>query len=231
MDGFEAEFQALQVDEFFVFFGVAPQLGLAGGDDGTGHQGVDANAVLAQLAGQAARHAADGSFAAGVADQIGPPPHPADASHVDDRAGQLGAFELARHGLGGEHLVAQIQIQAVVPILGRELIERMAVVAARVVDQHLNGPQLCAHALQHGLQRRDVAHITSFVIRRLVVRCGYLSDQRIAAAHFGAAKRNVGALRRERLDDLRTNAGAAAGDENDFVVKRWVKGEHGVNLG
>jgi hypothetical protein len=44
---FQAELQALEVCEFLVFFGVAPQRILPLGNDGAGHQGVDADVVFA----------------------------------------------------------------------------------------------------------------------------------------------------------------------------------------
>ena len=115
--------------------------------------------------------------------------------------------QLARHRLGRKHLVAQIDGQAVIPVLGRQLVQRMAVIPPGVVDKHLHRAELLVDPLQQGLQRGDITDVTGFVIGRWVAsRCDF-TEQPICAARTRAAQRNPAALRRKCAHQLGSNAG------------------------
>ena len=70
-----------------------------------------------------------------VAGHRRPAAHPRDRAEVDDRAAARGRHR-RRHRLRGEEVVAQVDREVVVPVLGRHVVDRVAVVARGVVDEH-----------------------------------------------------------------------------------------------
>src|SRR5436309_1699564 len=68
---------------------------------------------------------------------------PGDRAEIDDRA----AARLAHprpHRLGGEELMAQVHLHALVPVTDGDIIAAVAVVIAGIVDEDTDGPVLAA---------------------------------------------------------------------------------------
>ena len=65
------------------------------------------------------------------------------------------------NGLGGKKVVAQIHVLGVVPIVGGDVGDGVALVVGGVVDQDRDRAELRASFRDCGLQRRDVGHVAA----------------------------------------------------------------------
>jgi len=125
----------------------------------------------------------------------------------------------------------QIDVETVVPILGRQLIQRMPVIAPGIVHQHLDRAPLVRHTTQHGLQCRDVAHVAGFVHRLGTTVGQQFLSQRSAAFGLGATKCHFAALRRKGTHQLGANARRTTRDKHHAIAQRGVKRvTHGQTL-
>ena len=104
------------------------------GHDPAGDQRVDADAVLADVAGERAGQAVHGGLGRGVGGEVAGEDHPADRAEIDDRA-LLGGDHAGQHRLGGKEGVLGVDGDRLVPELGRHLFPLVAEVVGGVVDQ------------------------------------------------------------------------------------------------
>ena len=113
----------------------------------------------------------------------------------------------------------QIDRDALVPELGRDILELMPVVARGIVDQRGDRPVLGGHLADRrliGLHVADVAFDEE--------RTG-LPDQRLGGRLVDVDEADLRALRREMLDDRGADARAAAGNEDAAILETWVGGK------
>src|SRR4029078_5027368 len=135
----------------------------------------------------------------------------ADRPEVDDRASAVRAH-CGRNRLGAEELVLEVHVEAVVPIILGDVLDGMAVVIGRVVDQHIDPTELldrfpgCADIGQIDANESG-AHAARKVvgIRAVDVEEG-----------------NLRSLLGEPLDDACPDARPTARYEHLLAAKAWV---------
>src|SRR5471030_655541 len=218
----DALVQALFGEDLLFAFGRVPQRHLALRLDRAGDDAVDADAVFAEVARQAARQAFDGGFGGHVQRQVAQGQVPRDRTEVQDHAA-AGRFHAGCDGLRAEELVAQVDSLVVVPVFGGDVGDLMAVVVGGVVDQDVDGAVLLRDAGEGGRQRIEVGQVA-------VVEGGWY--RRAAQIVFELARgvvgdvdeEDVGALFGEGVDQGRADAGAAAGDHHALAGQAGVDG-------
>ena len=160
-----------------------PELLLPLGDHPAGRHRVDADAVGAELAGEALGQAEDAGLGGrvgrhvGVVDQIG------GRGEVDDRAA-AGSLHARRHRLRGEEMRAQIDRVVVVPELDGHVLDGMAVVEGGVVDQHGDIAMRRGRFGGRGPQRLDVAQI-GLEVERPAAELGFDAIGKFCARAIG----------------------------------------------
>ena len=213
--------EALAVAMCFEGFGRCPEFFLAIGHDPARHDGVDADAVVAEVARHGAGEAVDGCFGRSVSGETAAGLPPRIRTHVDD-----GATALFDHRggnrLDGEEHVTEVGSLAFVPVFRCHVFPVVAVIASRVVDEDVGAAEFIEEAGEGGLHRRDVAEIADFIL-----------DVVVGVGEFGAAfgieveEADAGALGGEALDDFGTDALCAAGDDDGFVFEAGIDCEIG----
>src|SRR6266540_900808 len=214
----QAELQALLLDECALLRGRRPQRALALGRDGTGRDRIDANRALAQLARQRARESVNRRLRRRISGKSGAPAHPRYRPEVDDRAAAR-SRHLRRDRLRREEVMAKIDGERGVPVVRRDAIERVAVVARRVVDEHADRPERRGGGGDGAAQRGDVADVAMPVAHAGAV--GERARRRVVDVDEGDAA----ALRGERAHDRRADARRTAGNEYRAAGEIVVAGE------
>ena len=179
-----------------------------------------------EIARETAGQPHDRRFRRGIAGHAALADHPAGGAEIDDRAA-AGVLHHRRDRLHGEELMAQIDRHALVPVVGGDALDRMALVMGSVVDQDRDrsvGVGRFASigvSLRASMSRRSQGRNSR---RRVTVRL----DLRLTSASLGSLRDvdegDLGALGREPADDRGTDAGAAAGDEDRSFLPdsdRW----------
>jgi hypothetical protein len=137
------------------------------------------------------------------------------------------ALHARHHRLDGEQRRPLVDGHAVVVVRGRDRLERVAVVARHVVDQHREVAELGGRVGDGRLQRADVAHVAGAPPRRGVAGLGDLLGQRGAGLLGDVDKGHARTLRAESTDDGRADAAAAAGDEHRAAAQAGMNGKLG----
>src|SRR5690606_1021909 len=99
-----------------------------------GDDGIDANAMLAEVLRQRAGHAMHGGLVAGIGGQFAEHDHPAYRAEIDDRAA-AGGDHAGRYRLGGEEVMPEVDCDTRVPEFGRHILDPVTLVVGSVVDQ------------------------------------------------------------------------------------------------
>ena len=172
----------------------------------------------AECAGERIGEADHAGLGGGVGDEIGAPEHPGGRGEIDDRA-VAELLHVRVHRLRGEELVPQIDVHRAVPVLRRHLVDRLAVIVGGVVDQHGDRPERGPHARDRRPQRLDVGEVAADEERRM--RGAPKGSPTSASRRFAVDvdEGDLRALAGEGLDDRRADAGSAAGDEDDAVLR------------
>ena len=149
----------------------------------------------------------------------------AAAADVDDRAAAA-RDHAGRDRLDGEEVVAQVGVEAVVPVLGRHRLPRVAIVAGGVVHQHADAVEIGDRRGAYALQRGDVDQI-DVVEARPMPGPGPDAGLHDGAALFGldVGEPDATPLPRELLDEGAADAVGAAGDEDAAVDEGRVRRE------
>ncbi len=147
---------------------------------------------------------------------------PADRPEIQDHAATR-ALHRRRRRLRREEEVAQVHCHPLVPIGGRDLFDRVAIVIGGVVDEDIDATQLCFDRGDHRLHRVYVAQVYGVEDRGDI---GVLEagDQRLALRHGDVAEGDMRALADEGLDQ--PFAAATAADEDAFAPKTGINGAH-----
>ena len=109
-----------------------------------------------------------------------------------------------------------------IPIVGRELGERVARIVTGIVDEHADGARLGFDLAQMRLVRLNVGDIANAETRRVFASCGKFCDQRRTRCGIDIAKRHARALLREVFNQRRADTGSATGDEHHAVFKTGI---------
>ena len=126
--------------------------------------------------------------------------------------------------------MAQINGEHLVPVLGGDVEEILAIVVRGVVDQHANRAELRFHVGDRGANHRDVGDVAALEMRG--GRPGdSLCDQSIdkcARCRFvDIEKCNPRALPPEMLGERRADSRSAAGDQHDAINEAWINSDIG----
>ena len=146
---------------------------------------------------------------------------PADRPEVDDHAAAR-RLHRRHHRLGGEELVAEIDVHPLVPIGGRDVGDRVAIVVAGIVDQHVHAAQRFLHVGEHPRDRVEVGQVQPAEQRHMRRACAQPLDQR---QRFGLGNVDEGDLRTlpyERLDQPRADPRSATGHDHAPTAQRGV---------
>ena len=123
-----------------------------------GGHAIDADARLSDLAGEGAREADHRRFRGGVGDQACRALHPGGRAEVDDRpAADL--RHLRNDRLADEHHGPQVHREAIVPVRGGDVRERVSFVVTGIVDENRCGSDPRAQVGDGGAGRLDVAQV------------------------------------------------------------------------
>src|SRR5450830_131826 len=223
--------QALRLLDFHLGRVVDPQVDLALRHDPAWRHGIDADAVGAEIACQAARQADDGGLGGavdGVAAVLGVPGHRAD---IDDRAAAL-LLHAGQDRLAGEEHGTLVDGDALVPVFQRDLFRLVALVVGGVVDEDVEVAHLRRQLGDGGLQRRDVGDVAVAVHRGRVAGRLDALDQRQAGLLCDVHEGDDRALLCVCLDNGFTDAGATARDEYALAAQAAELGQlsHSVSL-
>ena len=116
----------------------------------------------------------------------------------------------------------QVHRHPLVPVVGRDGIKRVPVVAGGVVDQHLDRAVGRGRRRDGAAQLLDVAHVASGEERAAVTSRGDRLGELIAAPLVDVAERDLRTLRAKVLDDRGADAGAAAADEHRLALEARI---------
>src|SRR5215207_4112120 len=116
--------------------------------------------------------------------------------------------------------MVEIGGQALAPIFRRHLVDGVAVVSGRVVDEDRDGPDRVARAPDGRLKGGDVAHVAVLEMHALA----QFLRQSLAGLGIVVEDGDLAALGMERTRDALPDAAGAAGDENGLVLQGAVDG-------
>ena len=139
------------------FLRLVPQASLPIGHHGAGLDRVHANVIRAERARERMGQADDPGLGRGISRHLRRAA-PGDRREIDDRA-EAQLAHLRMHGLGCEKVMPQIHVLRMVPIVGGDVGDRVALVVGGVVDQDRDRAELRAGFRDRSLQRRDVGHV------------------------------------------------------------------------
>ena len=140
------------------------------------------------------------------------------------------SLHLRVHRLGGEEMVAQVDVLRLVPIVRRDLVDGVALVVGGVVDQHRDRAEplarpsrsaACSAAMSVTSQREETAAACAplaRVPRRALRRLRRAMSRKATRAPLAG----------EGPNDVGADAGGAAGDEDDPARRgsdRWRRHE------
>src|SRR5690606_29526103 len=175
-----------------------------------------ADVVAPELAREAAGQALDPGLSGLVSDQVAQPEVPGDRAEVEYHATARGLHR-RHHGLAHEEQVAEVGRDALVPVLGRDVLDRVAVVVGGVVDQHVDPAKRGDRRLGRDLERREVAQVAGDEARGAEP-----GGQRFAGRFVDVEEGDFRALADEGLDQPRADPGRAAGDDDPLAGKARV---------
>src|SRR5262249_40286308 len=148
--------------------------------------------------------------------------HPGDGSEVDDGAAAE-PLHLLDHGLSGEELMAEVDGDALIPVLDGDALDRMAIVAGGVVHEDADVAELRLHGADRGPQGVDVADIAAEESRRRP-HALEISNQPGAGGLVDVHEAHEGLLAHESGHGGGPDARAAPRDEHDLVLETGIDG-------
>src|SRR5215207_5278191 len=116
--------------------------------------------------------------------------------------------------------MVEIGGQALAPIFRRHLVDGVAVVSGRVVDEDRDGPDRVARAPDGRLKGGDVAHVAVLEMHTLA----QFLRQSLAGLGVVVEDGDLAALGMKRTRDALADAAGAAGDENGLALQGAVDG-------
>ena len=131
---------------------------------------------------------------------------------------------LRMNGLGCKKMVPQIHVLGVVPIMGGDVGDGVALVIRGVIDQDRDRAELRARFRDRGLQRGDVGHVAVEKKRRPALSL----HRRRASLAFCALhvdESDARMIAREGAHDVGADAGRAAADEHIAPGETGIDGE------
>jgi hypothetical protein len=128
------------------------------------------------------------------------------------------------NGLGGKKMMPQIHVLRVVPIVGGDVSDRMALIVGGVIDQNRDPAELRAGFRNRSSQRGDVGHVAVQKQRRPA----FAFDPRrhrfaFCALHVDESDARM--IAREGAHEVGADAGRAATDEHSAPSKTRIDGE------
>ena len=161
-----------------------------------------------------------------VGDDAGGGPHRGGARHHDDRAARARGHPRAHHR-GETERALQVHVEDLVPqVLGDVLDAVVERGHPRVVDQHVDPPELGVRALGEGLDLAPVADVAGHREGAAAGRLADLLGGRLAGGELAAGDDHVGARLREGQDHGAPEAAAAAGDQRDLAAQVEEAAQH-----
>ena len=124
------------------------------------------------------------------------------------------AIMSGRDRLGGEKHVAEVRRDALVVIVGRDVLPAVPVVTRRIVDEDAGRPERRLQSREGALQRGDVAEIAG-----LEVAAGPSSSASRPPLGVDVDEADMRALARESPHHVLADAGGAAGDEDARMIR------------
>ena len=131
---------------------------------------------------------------------------------------------LRMDGLGGKKVMAQIHVLGVVPIVGGDVGDGVALVVGGVIDQDRDRAELLARFRDCGLQRHDVGHVAVKKKRRPALAL-HRRRHRFALRALHVDESDARVIAREGAHDVGADAGRAAADEHIAPGKTGIDGE------
>jgi len=127
--------------------------------------------------------------------------------------------------LRGEELMAQVDGDAIVPVVDCHVLRPVALVVGRVVHKRRDRTKLVTHAADHRLQRGDIAEVAALIARRALSGRSYAFDQCDRRGIVDVDEHDLRVLRAKMLYDRRADPGAAAGDEHNLACEARIARE------
>ncbi len=145
---------------------------------------------------------------------------PRDRTEVQDHA-TAGRLHARRNGLGAEKLVAQVDGDAVVPVLRRDVLDFVAVIVGRVVDHDFDGAVIAFDLREHLRQRVQVGQVAMEELGRMP---GTLQafGQLLRCIDRDVNEEHLRALSREGFDHRGADAGTAACEQHALFGKAGI---------
>ena len=131
---------------------------------------------------------------------------------------------LRMNGLGGKKVMPQIHVLGVVPIVGGDVGDRVALVIGGIVDQDRDRAELRPGFRDRGLQRRDVGHVAVQKKRRPALAL-HRRRHRFAFCALHVDESDARMIAREGAHEVGADAGRAAADEHIAPGKTGIDGE------
>jgi hypothetical protein len=128
------------------------------------------------------------------------------------------------HRLGGEEMMAKIDVLGVVPVGDIDGRDRMSFVVCRVVDQYRDGAQPRARVGNRLAQRLDVGDVSPNE-RHLAPAVAQLTRQSLPRFLVDVYEGDAAVVAREGADDLGADAGRAAAYEHHSPGEARIGGE------
>ena len=214
--GLQFSFEGLAGEHLGYVGFVEPESLLALGKDAPGKDGIDADVVRAELVGEGAGEADDGSFGGDVDGQVGGGDEPGDGAHIDDGAA-LTLAHAGDDGLGEEELVFEVDGEERVPEFGGDVAGVVAGVVGGVVDEDVYGRECGEESLEGG----GVGEVAVIVRGGVGVEAG---DEGLGGFVLDVEEEDAGALLGEGFHEGCSDAGGSAGDEDGAVAETGVGG-------
>ncbi|MCU1224366.1 MAG: hypothetical protein JWQ42_2459 [Edaphobacter sp.] len=222
--GEDVTLEALDGEEVLLVVGGHVEATLLFGEDGSGEDGVDADVGGAELMRERSSHGDNGGLGHVVDGEAGGGDEPGDGAHVDDGA-RACRLHSRGDGLRGEELVPEIHGHALVPVLGGDFGEAVAVVAGCVVDEDLRGAEDSGDLSDGRLEGGDVGEIAVDVQRGVGNARREVVDEGECRLIGEIEKGYTGALEGEDLYGGGSDALCASADEDHFSGEARVAGE------
>src|SRR2546425_889522 len=213
--------QTLTGHDFLLELGRIPQFDLPLGPDGSRRQRVDAYAEGAEFTGQNPGQPRDGGFTRVVYGKTGLLESPNNGAKINDGSAAE-ALHLREDGLSCEEHVAQVHRDPVIPVRWRNLLQRVTVVVACIVDEHTDVAKREADFFNSALERGDVADVAGDEEWRRSSLLLDLVHERPARFVRNIHESNARPLQSEGLREGRTDAASSAGNEDRFAGEARV---------
>src|SRR2546425_2310066 len=213
--------QALAGHDFLLELGRIPQFYLAFGPNCSRRQRVDTYAKGAKFTRQNPGKTGNGGFTRVVHGKTSLLEPPNNGAKIDDGApGE--ALHLREDGLSCEEHVAQVHRDPVIPVRWRNLLQRVTVVVACIVDEHTDVAKREADFFNSALERGDVADVAGDEEWRRSSLFLDLPHERPARFVRNIHESNARSLQSEGLREGRTDAASSAGNEDRFAGEARV---------